>query len=282
MNIWILDYDLGTVIKNTSSRSQYHPRLRPDFLFPADFGFPGFRGLPIQASWLLANPRHNTHQHQPFPTCPLWTGQPGAASGTRARTGDRGWHCFRASSRFKSWASFRERGSIEVKLRNRVRLWCRGMYGFWVWTSRWSSTFPGSWNPKEAVPPGTTDTSGLTDTSETQLWPRRELRKRWKGKERRMEGGTQRDNAERLMSYPAMSTFIHSTEIKRNLPYPPLKPFRSPITVSFHLWPLKKRRTAWRDNGWGLRKGFKPLSVSLPSLPRDTSGAFWALQPYNL
>lgn len=58
------------------------------------------------------------------------------------------------------------------------------MYGGWGWASGWNrGIFPGSWNAKEAVPPRTTDTSGLTDTTETQLRPRGELRKRWRGGE---------------------------------------------------------------------------------------------------
>lgn len=79
--------DLWTVIKNKSSSSLCHAPLKPDLFFPADLGFPGLWGVPSQASWLHADPGLPTDQHQPGPACPLWTGQPGAASGAGAGTG---------------------------------------------------------------------------------------------------------------------------------------------------------------------------------------------------
>ena len=168
---------------------------------PADPGFPGLWGVPSQVSRISATPGPPTDQHQPGSAQPLWTRQPGAAPGAGAGTGDRG-H-FRASRRFRIRVrvGFRKRGSSRVELRSCVRLWFGGMYGGWGRASGWNSgIFPGSWYPKEDVPPRTTDTSGLKDTTETQLRPRGELRKWWRGEEGGMEGGIQRKNVRDVLS----------------------------------------------------------------------------------
>lgn len=248
----------------------------------ADPGFPGLWGVPSQVSRLSAAPGSPSDQHQPGSTQPLWTRQPGAASGAGAGTGD--WGHFRASSRFRFRVRvrFRKRGSSRVELRSCVRLWFRGMYGGWGRASGWNSgIFPGSRNPKEDVPPRTTDTSGLKDTTETQLRPRGELRKRWRGEEGGMEGGIQRMWE---MFYPAVSAVPAvprgTLAIKKHLLNLPPKPFRHPATVysSFHLWPRGRTHSSQRakpgkghTNGWGLS-----LSLSSTSLspPQEKSGAF--------
>lgn len=249
----------------------------------ADPGFPGLWGVPSQVSRLSAAPGSPSDQHQPGSTQPLWTRQPGAASGAGAGTGD--WGHFRASSRFRFRVRvrFRKRGSSRVELRSCVRLWFRGMYGGWGRASGWNSgIFPGSRNPKEDVPPRTTDTSGLKDTTETQLRPRGELRKRWRGEEGGMEGGIQRMWE---MFYPAVSAVPAvprgTLAIKKHLLNLPPKPFRHPATVysSFHLWPRGRTHSSQRakpgkghTNGWGLSLSLLHKSLPPPRKNLELSG----------
>lgn len=79
-----------------------------------------------------------------------------------------------------------------------------------------------------------------------------------------MEGGIRRENDDGLMFYPAVSTFIHSTEIKRHLLYRPLKPFRAPIYCIFTPLTSQERKHS-SERLERTRKGLRPLSVSLSS-----------------
>lgn len=233
--------------------------MTPYLFLPADLGFPGLWRVPSQATGLCADPGLSADPHQPRPAFPLWTGQPGAEFGDRAGTWDRG--CFRTSNGFRSRVSFGEWGSRWVKLGVRVRLWFRCRRGGWTWAGGCTrSGFPRSWYPKEAVPPGTTEPSGLTDTTETQLRPGGQLRKRWRGEESER-------TSKILMFYPAVCLYSQHREA-------PTVP--SSKTPSGIFTPLTSRegRTVWRKRSLS-------VSLSLHSL-WHTSGAFWTPLRYNL
>lgn len=118
----------------------------------ADLGIPW---SPSEASRLSTICSFSTDQHQPGSAFPIWTRKPGAAFRGRPCTSrTSSWYGFRINSTRWDYSNF--------KLNPGIRLWFKKMYG-----SKKRSMYPGSWNPKKAVPAGATASNKLTDTKKT-------------------------------------------------------------------------------------------------------------------